>query len=57
MSLDLSAFVKLLDEGIALQKKIAAAIESEKDLKRRKRLLDALESRDLEKIREILYEV
>lgn len=57
MSLDISALLTLINEGIALQKKIAAAIESEKDLKRRKRLLKALEAGDLEAIREILYEI
>jgi hypothetical protein len=55
MSIDLAAILKLIEEGIALEKKIEAAIASEKDLKRRAILQKAYLDRDTAPIKELLY--
>jgi len=57
VSIDLAAILKALETIAAAYEQIKTAAESEADLKRRKRLLKAIEKRDLEKIREILYEI
>jgi uncharacterized protein YjaG (DUF416 family) len=57
MSIDLAAILKALEEIMSLEKKIETAIQSEKDLKRRARLLKAIQERDIDAIKEILYSV
>jgi hypothetical protein len=57
MAVDLATILKLIEEGIALEKKIESAIASEKDINRRKKLLKAIQERDLETIRELLFTV
>jgi hypothetical protein len=53
----LATILKLIEGIIEAEHKISAAISSERDLKRRKALFDACASRDLAKIKELLYEV
>lgn len=57
MPVDLNAILKAIEQIAALEQKVETAIASEKDLKRRARLLEACKKRDLETIREMLYEV
>jgi hypothetical protein len=57
MSIDLAAILKALEEIMSLEKKIETAIQSEKDLKRRTKLLQAVKDRDIKTIREILFAV
>jgi hypothetical protein len=57
MSVDLPTILKLIDEILALEKKVETAISSEGDAKRRAKLLKACKDRDLAAIKEILYEV
>ena len=57
MSVDLEAILKALGGIIALEKEIAVSIAAEKDARRREKLLKAIEDRDLETIREMLYEI
>jgi hypothetical protein len=54
--IDLAAILKAIEQISAGYEQIKTAVESEKDLKRRARLLKALEARDLDTIREILFE-
>jgi hypothetical protein len=48
MSVDLPTILKLIDEILTLEKKVATAISAENDAKRRARLLKACQDRDLE---------
>jgi hypothetical protein len=57
MSADLATILKLIDEILAAEKKIAKAVESEQDAGRRAKLLKACMERDLAAIQEILYGV
>jgi hypothetical protein len=57
MSLDLAAILKAIDTINSAYKEIKTALESEADMKRRARLLKALEDHDLEEIRKILFEM
>lgn len=53
--LSLSAILRIIDEILALEKKMRVAIESESDARRRKALLKACKDRDLTKVKELLY--
>jgi hypothetical protein len=57
MSIDLAAILKALEEIMSLEKKIETAIQFEKDLKRRTKLLQAVKDRDIKAIQEILFAV
>ena len=56
MSIDLAAILKAIDTISSAYEQIKTAIESEADMKRRARLLKALEGKDLDAIRKILFE-
>lgn len=57
MSADIAAILQLVTEGVALLKQASAKAAADKDARRRKKLLKAIEERDLETIREILFSV
>jgi uncharacterized protein YjaG (DUF416 family) len=57
MSVSIAEILKLIEGVIDAEKKIATAINSEKDAARRAKLLKACKDRDLEAIKEILYAV
>ena len=57
MSLDLETIFKALGEIIALEKTISIKIAAEKDARRREKLQKAIEDRDLEAVREMIYDV
>lgn len=57
MAIDIGVILKALEEIMALYEKIETAVQSEADLKKRARLLKALQERNLDEIRKILFEV
>ena len=57
MSVDLPTILKLIDEILTLEKKVATAVSAEADARRRAKLLKACQDRNLEAIKEILYDV
>ena len=57
MAVDIAAILQLVTEGLALIKQASALAAAEKDTRRRKKLLKAIEEKDLETIREILFSV
>lgn len=57
MTIDVGKIIELVGKIVDLEKKIETAIASEKDARRRKRLLKACQERDINAIREILFTV
>ena len=57
MSPDINKIIELVGKVVDLEKKIETAIASEKDARRRERLLKACKERDIDAIREILFTV
>ena len=57
MSADINKILELVGKVVELEKKIETAVASEKDARRRERLLKACQERNVDAIREILFTV
>ncbi len=55
MAVNLGEVIRLLEKLINLEEAIEEAIENEKDKKRRKKILAAVERRDLDALRDLLF--
>lgn len=55
MAINLVLILKIIDEILALEKKLAAAAASETNVRRRKALLKACKDRDLAKVKELIF--
>lgn len=56
MAINLGEILKLLDKLTDLEKKVEEALANEADKKRRKKLLDAFKKRDLDALRDLLFD-
>ncbi len=53
----IAEILAIVEQILELEKKVETAIESEKDIRRRERLTKACKERDLNAIRELLFQI